>query len=218
MTQVMGGNSQAELRAIVARVEDVERRKKTCTEDRKVIMAEAKSKGFKPAYISYVVRKRAKKPEQRQEEDSLITVYEHAVGLAQEPTLFRQLDAMVSDATSRDKILDFFKKLVPANGEIIAKVGDKPMRIWRDRDGKPQIEEWKEPSHDAPEKKSSLPPRPQAEVPDCTPDEAERLGVEYAKQNRPITDNPFPFGDQRQERFETGWKNQTGNDGMGEDD
>ncbi|OGT54436.1 MAG: hypothetical protein A3E01_03000 [Gammaproteobacteria bacterium RIFCSPHIGHO2_12_FULL_63_22] len=44
----IGSNSQAEMRAIIARLEDIERRKKAAAEDRKVIMADAKAKGGKP--------------------------------------------------------------------------------------------------------------------------------------------------------------------------
>lgn len=219
MTDTMGGNSQAQLRSFVARLEDVEKRKKACAEDRKLIMAEARSSGFKPPYLTHCVRKRALKPEQRQEQDSLVAVYEHAVGLAQEPPVFRQIAAMTTDANSRDKIIELFKKVVSPGGEIIVKLGGKPVRIWRDKDGNPQVEPWIEPSLAAPaEKKSTLPPKPDAEVPNCTPEEAQTMGSDFAKANRPITDNPFPFGDPRQERFETGWKDQTGNDGMGEDD
>jgi uncharacterized protein (UPF0335 family) len=215
MSEVIGGNAQGHLRSICERIENVEQRRKQCSEDRKLIMAEAKSSGFKPKLISYLIRERAKKPEQRAEEQSLIATYEHGVGLADEPPLFRQLQAMASDASSEDKLLEAFKKLAPQKGDFIVRVGTKPMRIWRDKDGNPQSEPWVERPIEPKGSAAPLPPRQQVEAPDVDEQGAYELGVQYARDNRPVIDNPFPFGDKRRPKFDEGWRHGAGNDGMG---
>jgi len=217
MTDSMGGNSQAMLRGFVDRIENVNKQIDDLRDDRKVVVAEAKAAGFEPKYVGDVVRERRKKPHDRAEEEAKRSTYRHAVGLDSEPPLFRVLSALAKDATSRDKILDAFKKMVPAKGEIIAKIGGKPMRIFRDANGVAQAEPF-EPGEVTTERSSTLPPKPKAEVPDCDEEGAKAIGREYAKENRPVTDNPFPFGDKRRALFDEAWRKETGNDGMGKDE
>lgn len=61
-------------------------------------------------------------------------------------------------------------------------------------------------------------PAPKADVPDVDPDGAEALGRQAFKDNEPIIANPFPFGDGRRGRWDSGWRKESGTDGMGPDD
>lgn len=219
MTETMGGNSQARLRGFIDRIENVNKKIDDLRDDRKVIVAELKADGFEPKYVGKVIRKRRMKPHDRQEEEALEATYMHAAGLDQEPPLFRALGAIAKDATSREKIIEAFKKMVPPRGEIVVKIGGKPVRIFRDKEGVAQVEDWVDPgSSPSPERSGSVPPpKPKAEVPDVNDEGAKSLGREYAQANRPVTDNPFPFGDERRPLFDEAWRAETGNDGMGDE-
>lgn len=214
---VMGGNSQARLRGFVDRIENVNKKIDDLRDDRRVIVAELKADGFEPKYVGRIIRKRRMKPHDRQEEEALEATYMHAAGLDQEPPLFRSIGAIAKDATSRDKVIDAFKLMCPPKGEIVVKIGGQPVRIFRDKDGVAQVEDWVDPGS-APSPRSSgasIPPRPKVEVPDVDEEGAKALGKAYAKDNKPVTDNPFPFGDKRRSFFDEGWRDGTGNDGMG---
>jgi uncharacterized protein (UPF0335 family) len=220
MTETLGNNSQAMLRGFVDRIENVNKQIDDLRDDKKVITAEAKAAGFEPKYIGKIVRKRRKKPHDWQEEDAKESMYMHAVGMAPEPPLFRTLNALAKDATSRATIIETFKKIVPPKGEFIVKIGGKPVRIFRDSEGNAQSEPWEESgSSAAPDRGSApMPPKQKAEVPDCDDEGAKALGTAYAKDNRPVTDNPFPYGDKRRALFDEAWRTETGSDGMGKDD
>lgn len=212
----LGANSQAQLRSVVDRVENVRAKKKELQDDEKAIMAEAKSNGFDPKGIRYVLKARAMKPHDRQEAEAIRDTYMHAVGMAQEPPLFRALGAMSNDAASRESVIGHFLKLVPENGEVIVKVGGAPVRIWRDRGGEPQWEPYEEPEPaTAP---GVAAPKVKPPVPDTDDAGAAELGRRAAKDNKPVTENPFPFGDPRRPIFDEAWRNETGNDGMGDDE
>lgn len=168
MTETMGGNSQARLRSGVDRIENLNKQMDDLKDDRTAVYAEMKADGFDPKYIRRVVRKRKMKPHDRQEDEALESTYMHAAGLDQEPPLFRSLGAIAKDATSRDKIIEAFKKFVPPRGEIIVKIGNKPVRIFRDRDGVPQVEDWTDPG--APPDSGSGAPPPVAKSKEPVPD------------------------------------------------
>lgn len=73
----------------------------------------------------------------------------------------------------------------------------------------------------APKKTTPRAPQPETKrepPPDVDADGAEALGRQFAKENRAIIDNPFPFGDTRRPRFDAGWRKETGSDGMGQED
>lgn len=52
-------------------------------------------------------------------------------------------------------------------------------------------------------------------VPDVDEGGAKQLGRDYANANRAVIDNPFPYGDARRARFDEGWREASGGDGMG---
>lgn len=212
--ETLGGNAQSILRSLVERTERVEKLRKQLSEDRKAIMQEAKVAGFKPPYIAYLVKERSKPPEQRAREQANIATYEHAVGLGNEPALYKQLQAAAEDAASSGKLVDLFKLLAPQRGDFIMRVGDKPMRFWRDKDGNAQAEPWNEPKRGAAEPSITV-GTPQPPAPDCDNDGAYTLGGQAYRENKPITANPFPYGDERVPHWDRGWRDESGSDGMG---
>ncbi len=210
-----------ELRAFVERVENIRAHKRDLAEDEKLVMAEASAAGFLPKAIRHCVKLRAMKPQDREEAETVIDTYLHALGMDTEPPAHRIAAVMDIDRTSREQVLEAFMKAVPDTGDIIVRIGGEPVRLWRDKDGDAQQEPWAAPSAPSyPEnaRPSDKPPRPKAEVPDVDADGAVELGRQYAKDNLPVIENPFPYGDPRRAKFDEGWRAETGGDGMGPDD
>lgn len=206
------------LRGVVERLERLRQEKKAIGEDEKVVMAEAKAQGFAPKIIRACLKAREQKPHDRQEAESLYATYMHALGMAESPPVFRLIGSMQADTASRESLLEALKEMAPSEGDIIFRMGGQPVRVWRDADGVAHADDWHEPDA-APAAMPSPRPasRPAPEVPDVDDAGAEALGREAARQNRPVIDNPFPFGDPRRARFDEGWRLENGGDGMGED-
>jgi uncharacterized protein (UPF0335 family) len=80
-----GGVAGDQLRAFVERIEHVEEEIRSLTEDKKEIFAEAKGEGFDVKILKEVIRIRKQDQEERQEHESLLEVYLHAIQDA-EPT------------------------------------------------------------------------------------------------------------------------------------
>lgn len=218
MTIALGKNTIASelLGSIVERIERIRADKKQLGLDEAEVMAEAKAQGLVPAAIRYVVKVRAMKPHDRQESEALRDIYLHAMGMDQEPPLFRAVGLMSVDLNVRDQVIEAMRKFVPPGGEIIVKVDGRAERLWRDKDGEVYNETVAE--REPEEKPAKKPRRPaKAPVPDVDDAGAEALGRQAARENRPIIENPFPFGDGRRARFDEGWRRETGGDGMGGD-
>jgi uncharacterized protein (UPF0335 family) len=188
-------------------------------EDIKVILAEARAFGFLPKGVAMCVKVRAKTPRQHEEDEELRDLYLHGIGMAEEPPLFRQLDAMAGQKLGREALIEGLKELVPTKGEITVKMdGAAPLRLWRDSEGKAHSEEvhpTRAPSAQSPGAPGSAPARARQDVPDCDDAGATELGRAAAKDNKAIITNPFPFGDARRPKFDEGWRRETGNDGFG---
>lgn len=219
MNTQLGKNTIASemLTSIVERVERIRADKKQLGLDEAQIMAEAKSGGLVPAVIKYVIKVRTMKPHDRQETESLRDIYLHAMGMDQEPPLFRAVGLIDIDINAKEQVVEAMKKFVPAGGEIIVKVGGVSERIWRDKAGDVFNETVVErPPSEKPDGKT--PRAAKAPVPDTDDAGAIALGRQAARDNRPIIENPFPFGDTRRARFDEGWREESGGDGMGSDD
>ena len=80
-----GGVAGDQLRAFVERIEHVEEEIKALTEDKKDIYAEAKGQGFDVKILREVVRIRKKDQKERDEQESLLDVYLHAIATAPPP-------------------------------------------------------------------------------------------------------------------------------------
>jgi uncharacterized protein (UPF0335 family) len=203
----------------VERLERLHAEKKTLSNDITAVKAEAKANGYSVKALSYLVKIRTRKPQELAEEETLNDLYRHAIGMDVDLPLFRGLETAIKDPASQKSVLEGLKALAPTAGEIIFKSGNKQMRIWRDKDGIPHAEDYSPPPA-----ASSAPATPSAEfssihpkkeVPDSTEAEAEELGFAAAKGNRPVIDNPFPYGDKRRPRWDAGWRRGAGNNGFG---
>ena len=80
------GIAQGQLRSIVERIERLEEEKATIAEDIKEVYAEAKANGFDTKILRKVVRLRKVDRAEREEEEALIDLYLHALGMAIDPT------------------------------------------------------------------------------------------------------------------------------------
>lgn len=200
----------------VSRVEDRERAKKAINDEIGVIMAEAKQANLSTAGIRGVVKARKMRPSQFRESEDLRDVYYHAAGLLEEPPLFRSIEALAGDDMSKQAIIDRFAKLVPPGGAITVEMDGPAVKVSRDKEGHVSIAEVieKPVQQRAPGATRNQPP-PKPEVPNVTADEAERMGRQAFKDDVPIIENPFPFGDARRPRWDMGWRKESGGDGMG---
>jgi uncharacterized protein (UPF0335 family) len=76
------GIAQGQLRSLVERIERLEEEKATIAGDIKEVYAEAKANGFDIKILRKVVRLRKVDQDERQEEEALIDLYLHALGMA----------------------------------------------------------------------------------------------------------------------------------------
>src|SRR5690242_13309400 len=90
--------SAEKLLGIVTEAERPRVQKRELGEQESAIMAAAKAEGFSPAGIRYLVKVRAMKPHDRQEAEAIRDSYLHAIGMDEEPPLFRLMGAMAEDA------------------------------------------------------------------------------------------------------------------------
>lgn len=219
----LGHNSVAseQLRSYVDRLERIRVEKEALSDDEKSVMAEAKSSGFEPKGIRAVLKIRRMKPHDRAEGEIIVDTYLHALGMESQPSLFRAAGLGGVDTAVRDQVIEAMKAFVPpaGKGDIVINMEGKPHRLIRDKDGNVTVTEVEE----MPAAPAAMPSTKRADSkrlppPDVDGDGAEELGRTAAKENQPIIANPFPFGDERRPRFDTGWRSQSGSDGMGPGD
>ena len=79
------GIAQGQLRSIVERIERLEEEKATIADDIKEVYAEAKANGFDVKILRKVVRLRKVDRAEREEEEALIDLYLHALGMVVDP-------------------------------------------------------------------------------------------------------------------------------------
>ena len=77
-----GGVAGDQLRAFVERIERLEEEKKVISDDIKDVYAEAKGNGFDVKILRKVVSLRKKQPHEREEEEAVLDLYLHALGMA----------------------------------------------------------------------------------------------------------------------------------------
>ncbi|QCE33966.1 DUF2312 domain-containing protein [Acetobacteraceae bacterium] len=77
----VGGIAVDRLRSIIERVERLEEEKKSLAEDIKDIFAEAKSEGFDVKAIRTIIRMRKQPPAEIEEQENILDVYRHALGM-----------------------------------------------------------------------------------------------------------------------------------------
>lgn len=207
-----------QLTGYIDRIERLREQKAALGEDEKAVFAEAKAAGFNPQRIRECLKIRAQKPHDRQEAQQELDMYLHALGMDAEAPLFRAVGMMGVDTAVREQVIEALKELVPQSGEIIVKAGGNHVRLWRDKAGEARAEDYVEPTPPAPAPSGGLTGMPEREVPLVDDKGAEALGAAAYRDNKPITANPFPFGDARRACFDRGYRSASGSDGMGPPD
>ncbi|HEX9904320.1 MAG TPA: DUF2312 domain-containing protein [Propylenella sp.] len=76
-----GGVAAGQLKSFVERIERLEEEKKGIADDIRDVYAEAKGQGFDSKIMRQVVRLRKKDAAERQEEEALLDLYLHALGM-----------------------------------------------------------------------------------------------------------------------------------------
>lgn len=228
MMGAIGRNSVSgkQLLEFVERVEVIRKQKKELTDDESAVMADAKAFGLSKKGIKFLVKAREMKPSDFQDWQTLTEMYMHAIGMGVEPPLFRAAGLAAIDVNVREQVIAAMHGFVPpyGKGSITVDFDGVKVRLERGKEGEIQASDVDdddadsltrggEPSGRA-RRSKELPP----EIAALDEDGAEDLGRVWAKDDRPVIDNPFPFGDPRRARFDKGWREQTGNDGMGPGD
>ncbi|KZL02301.1 MULTISPECIES: DUF2312 domain-containing protein [unclassified Pseudovibrio] len=76
-----GGVAVDQLRAFIERIERLEEEKKILADDIKDVYAEAKGNGFDAKVMRLIVSLRKRKPHEREEEEAILDLYLHALGM-----------------------------------------------------------------------------------------------------------------------------------------
>lgn len=76
------GVAKDQLRSIIDRIERLEEEKKTISDDISEVYAEAKGNGFDAKILRQVVRIRKIDKSERQEQEAILDLYMHALGMA----------------------------------------------------------------------------------------------------------------------------------------
>ena len=198
------------------RVEAIRERKKACGTEESAVFAEAKAKGYDVATLRRLLKLRAMKPSDRDEQDALTDIYMDVTGMTRQPSLFRAAGLMSVDVAAREQVLEAFRNFVPDKGDVIIRFEGSPVRLWRDAAGGVQVEDWKEPSGFEAAPSGGLKSRaPSVPVPDVDEAGARELGAQACRDDRPVTANPFPASDNRRREWDRGWRAASGDDGMG---
>ena len=209
------------LKTFVDRIERLEADKAAVLDDIKIVYAEVKARGFVPKILRHVIQRRKAKPVDVAEAETLRDLYLDLLGMGRkEAPLFRHVGLMGVDVGARESVIAALKQLVPEGGEIIVKAGGTPVRLWRDKDGAAQSEDYQEPrpaprAGPAPAAPGTAPRRARPEPPPGDEGVARHLGRQAARDNKPVIDNPYPYDDPRRPVWDEEWRNETGSDGMG---
>lgn len=78
--------AREQLKTIVERIERLEEEKKTIGEDIRDIFAEAKANGFDTKVLRQVIRLRKQDLAERQEQETVLELYLHALGMIPDPS------------------------------------------------------------------------------------------------------------------------------------
>ena len=81
----IGGITADQLRSYIERVERLEEEKAALAADIKDVFAEAKGNGFDVKIMRQVIRIRKMDKNERDEQESLLDLYLHALGMSEEP-------------------------------------------------------------------------------------------------------------------------------------
>ena len=79
-----GGIAREQLKSFVERIERLEEEKKAIADDIRDVYAEAKGNGFNTKTLRQVVRLRKQDRDERMEQEALLDLYLHALGMIPE--------------------------------------------------------------------------------------------------------------------------------------
>ncbi len=79
-----GGIAADQIRSIIERIERLEEEKQALADDIKEVYAEAKGNGFDTKILRQVIRIRKQDSAERQEQEALLDLYLHALGMRAE--------------------------------------------------------------------------------------------------------------------------------------
>ena len=77
--------AEGQLKSLVERIERLEEEKKALAGDIKEVYAEAKANGFDTKILRKVITIRKKDRTEREEEEAMLDLYMHALGMAPDP-------------------------------------------------------------------------------------------------------------------------------------
>lgn len=77
-----GGVAADQLRAFIERIERLEEEKKVFADDIKDVYGEAKANGYDVKILKKIVSLRKMQPHERSEEEAVLDLYMHALGMA----------------------------------------------------------------------------------------------------------------------------------------
>ena len=80
-----GGVAADQLRSFVERIERLEEEKQSIADDIKEVYGEAKGTGFDTKVLRQIIRMRKQDAAERQEQEALLDLYMHALGMAPQP-------------------------------------------------------------------------------------------------------------------------------------
>lgn len=78
-----GGIAGDQLRSLIERIERLEEERQATAEDVREVYAEARAAGFDIKVMRQLVRLRLLDSAEREEQEALLDIYRHAVGMAQ---------------------------------------------------------------------------------------------------------------------------------------
>ena len=78
------GVARDQLKSIIERIEKLEEEKQALAEDLKEVYGEAKANGFDTKTLRQIVRIRKQDSAERQEQEALLDLYMHALGMVPE--------------------------------------------------------------------------------------------------------------------------------------
>jgi uncharacterized protein (UPF0335 family) len=81
------GIAAEQLQAIIARIEQLEERKAELASDIRDIYSEAKGNGFDPKILRQIIRMRKLSKAELQEQEALLDLYVHALGMLDDADL-----------------------------------------------------------------------------------------------------------------------------------
>lgn len=171
----------ASLKSYLERVERLEGERSEIADEIRALYAESKAEGFSPKAIRAMVkRRRAKNPQAIADDEAVLETYMHAAGMVPESPLAAAVSRLAVDTLARDQVIEALQSLVPSNGEIIAKVGGAPMRIWRDEAGQAYSAEYVEPKA-APAEKMGKGLKRSATILSIVPDDPVKAAADRAE-------------------------------------